>query len=643
MTKIKEINHQIHLLFQQYGIKSLTMDDLANKLGCSKKTLYIYYENRADLVHKVISQDLDEHLREVQAVFNLNKHPIEELFLHNKLDLEKLNSIHPSSLYDLKKYYPKTWGKFDQITKKKGYEFISKNLERGVKLGVYRKEIHVEILAKILTENLKSFLIKLFLILLRSPLLLFIRNLCPTTFMELLMTLERSISKKIKKNLCPMKLINIALLCIGFLTSYSQGMSSEDLFKYALKNSPTIKNSNLDVDMADQQIKQALTSGYPKINGSLSFQNFIDIPTTVVPAAAFDPNASSDDLLGLQFGTDINANYSLQLDQLIFSFSYIYGVQTAKSYKQLTELIKLKSYDDLFYDVKIAVGNHVFITKNIAFIKENLIEVESLINRTKKLITEGFLDKNAINELEFLKLEMLSLANDLDHKLITNTYGLKSKIGYPLDSAINITNQFPSGLSKFIDFKLDEKSTREVQIVQQNLMLDEMQLKITKSEALPVISGFFNHQQMAMRNEFNLFDSQEEWFPSTLWGININIPIFNSGEGKAKTTQKEINILKTTNQLENVLREISTLLALLKNDYQTAIDRYEICEKKQQVADEIYKDELKKYELGSSQLMSLSEKKMLVIQAEQELLEKELEIYTLKSQLEKYTNPLKND
>ena len=137
--------------------------------------------------------------------------------------------------------------------------------------------------------------------------------------------------------------------------------------------------------------------------------------------------------------------------------------------------------------------------------------------------------------------------------------------------------------------------------------------------------------------------TKKNGIPSTLWGININIPIFNSGEGKAKTTQKEINILKTTNQLENVLREISTLLGLLKNDYQIAIGRYEICEKKQQVADEMYKDELKKYELGSSQLMSLSEKKMLVIQAEQELLEKELEIYTLKSQLERYTNPVKND
>ena len=80
---------------------------------------------------------------------------------------------------------------------------------------------------------------------------------------------------------------------------------------------------------------------------------------------------------------------------------------------------------------------------------------------------------------------------------------------------------------------------------------------------------------------------------------------------------------------------------MLKDDYQTSIDRYEIYAKKQQVADEIYQDELKKYELGTSQLMNLSEKKMLVIKAEQELIEKELEIYKIKSQLEKYTNPIK--
>ena len=88
MAKITEINHQIHLLFQQYGIKSLTMDDLAQKLGCSKKTLYIYYTNRADLVYRVISQDLESHLSNIQSIFDLKKHPIDEFFLLNELDLK---------------------------------------------------------------------------------------------------------------------------------------------------------------------------------------------------------------------------------------------------------------------------------------------------------------------------------------------------------------------------------------------------------------------------------------------------------------------------------------------------------------------------------------------------------------------------
>ena len=297
----------------------------------------------------------------------------------------------------------------------------------------------------------------------------------------------------------------------------------------------------------------------------------------------------------------------------------------------------------MFLDIKLSVGNHIFLNKNIALVEKNKKEIESLISKTNALIKEGFLEKNSINELEFLQLEMLSLLNDFKNKSKATTLSIKNKIGYPMDSTISITSDFSSTLSSFIDFKTDQNNTSEVKIVSQNLKLDELQLKITKSEGLPVVSGYFSHQQMAMRNSFNFFDTQKDWFPATLWGINVNIPIFNSGEGKAKTTQKEIAILKTTHQLENISREIATLLQILKDDYQTSIDRYEIYAKKLQVADNIYQDELKKYELGTSQLMNLSEKKMQVIKAEQELLEKELEIYKIKAQLEKYTNPVKYD
>jgi len=61
LTKIIEICDRIQLLFQEYGIKSLTMDDIADKLGCSKKTLYVHFSSRKDLVLKVISFDMKKH------------------------------------------------------------------------------------------------------------------------------------------------------------------------------------------------------------------------------------------------------------------------------------------------------------------------------------------------------------------------------------------------------------------------------------------------------------------------------------------------------------------------------------------------------------------------------------------------------
>ena len=154
MVKIREINHQIHLLFQQHGIKSLTMDDLAEKLGCSKKTLYVYYENRADLVFKVITQDMEEHLSKIQLIIEKDLNPIEEFFKLSQLDLKKVKTIHPSAQYDLKKYYPEAWVVFDEVIKQKSFELTLNNLKKGIDSGVYRPEIRPEIMARILAEKI---------------------------------------------------------------------------------------------------------------------------------------------------------------------------------------------------------------------------------------------------------------------------------------------------------------------------------------------------------------------------------------------------------------------------------------------------------------------------------------------------------
>ena len=115
----------------------------------------------------------------------------------------------------------------------------------------------------------------------------------------------------------------------------AQEFNSKTLFEYAKANSPQLKNASLDVFLSDEKIKEIKSTGLPKINGELSFQNFINVPTTVVGANTFDPTASADELIGLAFGTPFNANYSLQASQLIFSFSYLYAVKAAKNLNEV--------------------------------------------------------------------------------------------------------------------------------------------------------------------------------------------------------------------------------------------------------------------------------------------------------------------
>ena len=435
-------------------------------------------------------------------------------------------------------------------------------------------------------------------------------------------------------------IICIFIFCVT-TNLQSQALNADDLFNYAKNNSPSLKNSTLDVELAKQQIKQTIASGLPKFNGGIGFQNYIDIPTTVVPATAFDPGANENDLLGLQFGTDYNANYNLKVDQLLFSFTYIYGVKAAKTYSTLSDLVRVKIYEDLNEKIKLALGDYIFVKISKEIISENLQEIKLLLEKTQSLINEGFLEKTGASDLLLVKLDLESAKNDLDANEKITLINLKSIAGYPLDSNIFLIDSFNLSSLEIEPNNVEAKNTNAVKIGEQNLMLNQINLKVAKSEGYPSIYGFFSHQQMAMRNQFNFFETEKDWYPATLWGFNINIPIFNSGEGKAKRQIKEIAVEKANNELKEIENQIVALLMIIKSNYTSALTRLQNAKEKVSFSNQIYQDELLKFQNGASSLLFLTEKKTALIQAQQELLQKELELYKAKVQLEKYTKPIK--
>jgi AcrR family transcriptional regulator len=149
ITKVAE-------LYLKYGIKSVTMDDVARELGISKKTLYKYVSNKEDLV-KLFVEFVHEHKEcEMQEIQDKKINAIEKLFEVNKLVLKMLKNYNPSIEYDLKKHYPEQFLEISSFRKERMYKAVMSNLNLGKDEGLYRKEIDSNIIAKVHVSRIEN-------------------------------------------------------------------------------------------------------------------------------------------------------------------------------------------------------------------------------------------------------------------------------------------------------------------------------------------------------------------------------------------------------------------------------------------------------------------------------------------------------
>ena len=140
-------------LFFRIGIKSITMDDVARDLGISKKTLYIYVNNKKDLLHQVIELQIEKEVEAAKLIHQKSGNAIDEVMGFATYSVEMLKQFSPTVLYDLQKFYPDLWSLVDQLQNKHHYIAHKMNIERGIREGLYRNDIHPEVIAKLFVSK----------------------------------------------------------------------------------------------------------------------------------------------------------------------------------------------------------------------------------------------------------------------------------------------------------------------------------------------------------------------------------------------------------------------------------------------------------------------------------------------------------
>lgn len=143
-------------MFLTHGFKSVTMDLIASEMGISKKTIYIHFSNKDELVEEVTSYLFETISCGIDEIILANKNPIEELFTIKEFVMKNLKNENTSPIYQLQKYYPKTHKSLMIKQFDKMGNCVIQNLERGIKLGLYRKNIQNELISRFYFAGMTS-------------------------------------------------------------------------------------------------------------------------------------------------------------------------------------------------------------------------------------------------------------------------------------------------------------------------------------------------------------------------------------------------------------------------------------------------------------------------------------------------------
>jgi AcrR family transcriptional regulator len=136
-------------LFFKFGIKRVTMDDIAKELGMSKKTIYQYYKEKDDIVNQLCEVELIKQQKKFEDVANLAKNPIHEIMLISQNVTEMLENVNPMFFLDLQKFHQGAFLKFQSFKDDCAFRDILANIKKGKEDGYYRSDIDNEFAAKL--------------------------------------------------------------------------------------------------------------------------------------------------------------------------------------------------------------------------------------------------------------------------------------------------------------------------------------------------------------------------------------------------------------------------------------------------------------------------------------------------------------
>lgn len=432
------------------------------------------------------------------------------------------------------------------------------------------------------------------------------------------------------------KLLLTAVLMIVFQFSYSQGFSLKKCIDYAKKNSSTIKNAQLDVDISEHKVQEQIGSMLPQIDASGSYNDNLKLPTTALPGELMGGEPGSTVLISM--GTKHNASAGLSLSQKVFNPASSIALKTAKINKEQSEQTLQQTSEQLVYNVCVTYYQTLVIQKQTNALKATLDASNESLASTELKFKNGMAQRVDVDKIKVSCNNTRSSLQQSELSYKQSLNNLKYYIGMPIDSVIALTDTtltMDASPEMMSADSFNVKNHIDYKLQQTSLSLNQANKKKEIAGYLPTLSFSASYDYNAMRNKFNFFDNKQKWLNSYGFGFTLSIPIFDGLQRKNRITQSKLEISKAEENIWQTTQSLKVNLSNYEIEYRNAIDNIRNEKDNLDLAQSVYQNTKLAYKMGTQSSLELVQAESSYREAQSNYFNKLLNLYIARIALEK--------
>ena len=443
-----------------------------------------------------------------------------------------------------------------------------------------------------------------------------------------------------------MKYILLTILSFVFLVNYAQdtitvpaSFSLKEAQNYAIENNQAVNNARLDILIAKKKIWETTAIGLPHADMSLGHNYNIDLPTTLMPAKIFNPNAPDGEFIEMKFGTTHNTSFNFKATQLVFSGEYLVGLAASKIYKNLSENQLEKSEQEIKETIANTYELILIAEERKAIIDSNITSTKSILEDTQAMYESGFAEETDANQLQ---INLSTLTNGLksaERQVRILKELLKFQMNIPLTIPIELTEDLETLLSQLniegiMGSAFNQENHIDFKIISTQEQIQKLSVKREKSTFLPTVSAFYNHQESMMGNDFEVF-SGGSWYDANIVGLSINIPLFSSGQRLTKVSQAKIELNKLENSKQQLSESLYFQVTRARAEFEDAYDKYNLEQDNKKLTATIFNNYQIKYKNGMATSLDLTQAQLQYLNTEEAYFQAIFNLLDAKNKLDK--------